>query len=99
MTSRSAAASATLLAIGPSVANPAKISPKRGPFETRPRAGLRPKTPQHDAGIRIEPPPSLRCATGISPPARAAAAPPLEPPGVKFVSHGFRQIPLSRLSV
>ena len=33
--------------------------------------------------MRIEPPPSLPCATGQSPAAVAAAAPPLEPPGVR----------------
>ena len=31
-------------------------SPKSGPIETRPRLGLRPTSPQHAAGMRIEPP-------------------------------------------
>lgn len=46
------------------------------------RDGLKPNRPQHDAGIRIEPPPSDACASGTMPAATAAAAPPLEPPGV-----------------
>ena len=43
--------------------------------------------------MRIEPPPSLACAIGNIPPATDAAAPPLEPPGVRSVSHGLRLIP------
>ncbi len=49
--------------------------------------------------MRIEPPPSVPCAIGQSPAAVAAAAPPLEPPGVRDVSHGLRQTPLSSDSV
>ncbi len=49
-----------------------------------------PNSPQTDAGIRIEPPPSLACATGARPPATAAAAPPLEPPAERSRSHGVR---------
>ena len=60
-----------------------KLCPPSGPTETRPRAGFSPTSPQHDAGIRIEPPPSLPCATGTIPAATAAAAPPLDPPGVR----------------
>ena len=65
----------------------------------RPREGLIPKSPQHDDGMRIEPPPSLPCASGARPAATAAAAPPLEPPGVRAVSHGLRQSPFSSDSV
>ena len=36
--------------------------------------------PQHDAGIRIEPAPSLACAIGTTPEATIAALPPDEPP-------------------
>ena len=43
--------------------------------------------------MRIDPPPSLACAIGNMPPATAAAAPPLEPPGERFVSHGLRLMP------
>ena len=49
--------------------------------------------------MRIEPPPSLPCATGQRPAAVAAAAPPLEPPGVRATSHGLRQSPFSSDSV
>jgi hypothetical protein len=44
------------------------------------RDGLRPNRPQQDAGMRIEPPPSLAWAKGTTPAAVAAAAPPDEPP-------------------
>ena len=43
--------------------------------------------------MRIEPPPSLAWAIGNMPPATAAAAPPLEPPGERLVSQGLRVIP------
>src|SRR5437762_6583719 len=49
--------------------------------------------------MRIEPPPSEPCATGHRPAASAAPAPPLEPPGVRERSHGFRQSPFSSDSV
>ena len=49
--------------------------------------------------MRIEPPPSEPCASGIAPEATAAAAPPDEPPGVRSVSHGLRQAPFSSDSV
>jgi len=57
------------------------MSPIFGPTGVRARVGLSPSTPQHDAGIRIEPPPSLAWAIGTNPAATAAALPPLEPPG------------------
>ena len=46
----------------------------------RSREGLRPNTPLHEAGMRIEPPPSLACAIGTTRAATATAAPPEEPP-------------------
>ena len=49
--------------------------------------------------MRIEPPPSVPCASGISPAAMAAAAPPLDPPGVLSVFHGFRVTPFNSDSV
>ena len=70
-----------------------------GAFETRPRDALIPKSPQHEAGIRIEPPPSEPCAIGTSPAATAAAAPPLEPPAFLPRSQGVRQGPFSGESV
>src|SRR6476661_2418161 len=98
MTSSSAAPSRTVRAIGPLVPRPSEPEPY-GAGETRPREGLRPNRLQHDAGMRIEPPPSLPCATGARPPATAAAAPPLEPPGVRDVSQGLRQSPFNADSV
>ena len=74
-------------------------SPRSGPLETRPRLGLSPTSPQHAAGMRIEPPPSLPCASGTMPAATAAAEPPLEPPGVRSRSHGLRVGPVWRGSV
>ena len=52
-----------------------------------------PTSPQHAAGIRIDPIPSLPCATATMPAATAAAAPPDEPPGVRSRFHGFLLIP------
>src|SRR5712691_5635918 len=97
MTSRSAAPSATERLRGADVESPSNAV--NGAWDTRPRDGLSPKRPQHDAGIRIDPPPSLPCATGTRPAASAAAAPPLDPPGVSSGFHGFRVAPLSSDSV
>ena len=58
-----------------------------------------PNSPQHDAGMRIEPPPSEPWASGIVPAATAAAAPPDEPPGVCSGLHGLRHAPFSTDSV
>ena len=49
--------------------------------------------------MRIEPPPSFACAPGNIPAAVAAAAPPLDPPGERSRSHGFRVGPKRRFSV
>ena len=54
---------------------------------------MRPNRPQQAAGIRIDPAPSAASAAGTSPAATAAAEPPLEPPGVRSVSHGLRVTP------
>ena len=70
-----------------------------GAFETRPREALIPKRPQHEAGMRIEPPPSEPCAIPTSPAATAAAAPPLDPPAFRPRSHGVRHGPFSGESV
>jgi hypothetical protein len=74
--------SRTLREITPSHDAPNQYSPKPGPDEMRPRDGFSPNRPQHAAGMRIEPPPSLPAAIGTTPDATAAADPPLEPPGV-----------------
>ena len=65
----------------------------------RPRLGFSPNKPQCDAGIRIEPPPSLAWATGKIPAATAAAAPPDEPPALRLRSQGLRVLPNSLDSV
>src|SRR5712692_9602417 len=72
-----------------SATSPLNMSPKSGPSGLRPRVGFIPNKPQHDEGIRIEPPPSLPWANGTIPEATAAAEPPLEPPVARVVSHGF----------
>lgn len=55
----------------------------------RPRLGLNPNRPHTDAGMRIEPPPSLAWARGTSPAATAAAEPPDEPAAENDRSHGL----------
>src|SRR5580704_3770573 len=70
--------------------SPLMTSPYWGASELRPRVGLRPTRPQHDAGIRMDPPPSLACAAGTMPEATAAAEPPDEPPVEWSVCHGLR---------
>src|SRR5579863_4587157 len=84
------ATSLTVRAIGPEVAKPAHASPLTGEKLIRPRDGFSPTTPQHADGIRIEPPPSLPSASGPIPEARAAAAPPLDPPAVCSRFQGLR---------
>ncbi len=64
-------------------------APLWGPDDTRPRETLRPTSPHALAGMRIDPPPSLAPAAGTTPALTAAAEPPLEPAGVRVVSHGL----------
>ncbi len=64
-----------------------------GPPGLRSRVVLRPKRPQHAAGMRIDPRPSLAWATGTIPAAVAAAAPPLDPPAMCSGFQGLRQGP------
>src|SRR3954451_18772261 len=81
------AASRTVLVIGPRCdRSPTALG---GYCGIRPNDGLKPKMPQTAAGMRIEPAPSLPCASGPRPVATAAAAPPLDPPGVFAMSHGL----------
>ncbi len=46
--------------------------------------------PQNDAGWRMEPPVSVPVTAGAKRAATAAAEPPDEPPGTRFVSQGLR---------
>ena len=80
ITSSTPAASRTVRVTAPSITPPAHASPVSGPWLTRPRVGLSPTSPHSLAGMRMEPPPSLACATGTRPAATAAADPPDEPP-------------------
>ena len=82
-----------------STAAPCHIWPYSGPVGLRPREGFIPKSPQYDAGMRMEPPPSPPEAKGTMPLATAAPDPPLEPPGVTFRFQGLRVGPCNSGSV
>src|SRR3984957_3788914 len=60
---------------------------------TRPQVVFRPTTPQHAAGTRDEPAPSVPSATSASPTATATAEPLDEPPGSRRGSSGFTGVP------
>src|SRR5699024_12316197 len=62
-----------------SIAAPCHCIPTAGPTAVRPRVGFNPTRLVTDAGIRIDPPPSLAPAIGTTPEATSAEAPPLEP--------------------
>src|SRR6185436_5686191 len=87
--SRSAAQSRTLSVTACSQASPPRPSPENGAIVLRPRVGFNPTSPQHAAGARIDPNPSVACAIGTIRAPVAAAAPPLEPPEIRVGSHGF----------
>ena len=59
----------------------------------RPWLGFNPTSPENDAGMRVDPPPSEAVAKGTMPAATAAALPPLDPPGVRLGSHALRVVP------
>ena len=73
------ATSATVRPIGPCT-DSCDQPMDAGHVGTRPGVGRRPTTLQKPAGLRSEPPMSLPSASGTKPAARAAAAPPDEPP-------------------
>src|ERR1700719_5193544 len=79
--------------------NPFQASPRSGPSGLRARVGFNPNTPDAEAGMRIEPPPSLACATGRMRAATAAPAPPDEPPEAWARFQGLRVVPNRRGSV
>ena len=64
-----------------------------------PDDGRKPTTPQKEAGFRNDPPRSDPSARDSEPQARAAAAPPLEPPEVRVGSQGLRVVPNTGLKV
>src|ERR1700751_4614904 len=80
-------------------AKPPQPWPRAGPSGLRARVGFRPNRPDAEAGTRIEPPPSLACATGRMRAATAAAAPPDEPPDECARFQGFLVGPKRRHSV
>ena len=86
------AASATVVASAPFSLRPYQSVAPRS-HGTTPVPGLMPTRPVHDAGIRIEPIPSLPWAIGTMPAATAAAEPPEDPPGVRPCAHGLRVTP------
>src|SRR5579871_6081050 len=59
----------------------------------RQKVGFSPVTPQNEAGMRIDPPVSVPVAIATIPAATAAPDPPLDPPGTRSVSQGFRTAP------
>src|SRR2546429_8459525 len=79
MTENSHCASSTVRAIGPRDCSTVTSTSSDG---MRSGVGRKPTTPQHDAGMRIEPPVSPPSATEHMPAATAAPLPPLDPPGV-----------------
>src|SRR3954469_5321642 len=79
--------------------NPPQPSPRSGPSGLRARLGFSPNTPDAEAGIRIDPPPSLACATGRRGAPPAAAAPPDDPPEECARFQGLRVGPNRRDSV
>jgi hypothetical protein len=72
ITSSTPAASRTVRVTAPLIAPPAQASPVSGPQLTRPRVGLSPTSPHSLAGMRMESPPSVPCATGTRPAATVA---------------------------
>jgi hypothetical protein len=96
MTLRSRAASPTLRASGPFDRKPTNGSVD-GAIGTSPTVGRKPTTLLKLPGLRREPPRSLPSAIGSSPAARAAPAPPLDPPALFDRSYGLRVVPYTWL--
>src|SRR5476649_688323 len=70
-----------------------------GQFGVKPGVGRMPTMPQNDAGIRIEQPKSVPCASGAIPVATATADPPEEPAGLSAGFQGLRVTPNTSLNV
>src|SRR5436190_14845385 len=92
------AASSTVRVIGPTWSKRYDMG-NTPALLTRPYVGFNPTTPQADAGMRMLPPVSVPMAPSASPAATAAPEPPLDPPGMRVVSHGLRVAPQCGLSV
>ena len=95
-TSRAVTTSERRRASGPFVDRFCQSGGSGPPLGTRPSEGFIPDSPQHDDGMRIEPPPSDPVAKGTIPEAMAAALPPDDPPGVCSRFQGFRVWPNTR---
>src|SRR5215475_15458760 len=65
-------------------------SDRCGASENTPRETFRPILPLTPAGMRIEPPPSVACASGTTPAATIAALPADDPQVVWSVFQGLR---------
>ena len=98
-TSSAATTSDSRRAIGPFVDRWCQSGASGPPLGTRPSEGFIVDRPQHEDGMRSEPPPSDPVASGTIPAAMAAALPPDEPPGVWSRFHGLRVGPNTSLSV
>ena len=85
ITDSTRATSAIVRPRGPLVASGLNAS-RSALLGTSPGVGRMPTTPQKDAGLRNDPPMSLPSAIGTKRAARAAAAPPLEPPADRVTS-------------
>src|ERR1700675_412218 len=70
-----------------------------GQFGVSPGVGRIPTMPQNEAGIRIEQPKSVPCASGTIPVATATADPPEEPAGLNAGFQGLRVTPNTSLKV
>src|SRR5712691_2792673 len=90
------AASCIVRAIGPTCESVGAAA--CGHTGTRPNWPLMPARPVKQHGMRIEPPPSVPSANGVTPAATDAAAPALDPPGVLPRFHGLRVMPVRGLS-
>jgi hypothetical protein len=64
---------------------------------TLPYVGLRPYTPQHAEGMRMEPPVSVPTAKSTSCNATATADPLEDPPGTRPGARGLTGVPVQRL--
>ena len=91
-TRSSSAQSATLRVIGPAVSRVCEIGTMPA-CDQRPVLGRRPTMPHSAAGMRTEPPVSEPMPPGAMRAPTATPTPPLEPPGMRVRSYGFRAAP------
>jgi len=86
------------LVIGPGLSREEPIA-KTPYLDTLPYVGLRPTTPHHEAGKRIEPAVSVPSDVVHKSAAKDAEEPPLDPPGSLDTSHGFLEAPKQDVAV